>query len=490
MIARARKLTTKLTDCFCRSDVRNKRRLWAELGLAIVLTVGCARFEPRSISPEQTAQSLDARSLDDFHLREFLDKNQRSPKTTQWSFEELYLVALYYHPSLDLARAQWQTALGGDAVAAGRPNPTIGLVPGYNFSATSPLTPWLPAVTFDLPIETAGKRGYRQAQAHSLSESARLNIAATAWHVRSGLRIGLIDFTTSSQRVEVLRRQASIQEKIITSLEQRLQAGAISSSEITPVRIALSKTRVDLLDAHQLQVDARVRVADAMGVSVSALSGTDLRYDLVSTTSFSAEMLSLETRRQALHGRSDVLSALADYAASQSALQFEIARQYPDIHLGPGYQFDQGDHKFTLSLNAELPIFNQNQGPIALAKAKRAEAGARFVALQAKVITEIDRAAASYRVALENLSVLESLGNAQKLQLTRVNEQVQAGVAEQLDLLNSQVELAASDLLQLAGWVKLQQSAGALDDAVQRPFALVATSLVEQSSRPSATSPQ
>ncbi len=39
-------------------------------------------------------------------------------------------------------------------------------------------------IALDIPIETAGKRGYRMAEARYLSEAARLNIAQTAWEVR------------------------------------------------------------------------------------------------------------------------------------------------------------------------------------------------------------------------------------------------------------------------------------------------------------------
>ena len=161
---------------------------------------------------------------------------------------------------------------------------------------------------------------------------------------------------------------------------------------------------------------------------------------------------------------------MAEYAASQSALRLEIARQYPDIHLGPGYQYDQGDHKFSLSVTAELPLLNQNQGPIAEAEARRAAAAARFVALQAKVIAEIDRAVSGYRVSQETLSTLESLAASQKKQSEVAAAQFKVGAADQLDLLNAQIELGASELLQLNGRVKLQQSLGALEDAVARPI--------------------
>ena len=44
----------------------------------------------------------------------------------------------------------------------------------------------------------------------------------------------------------------------------------------------------------------------------------------------------------ALTHRADVLAALAEYAAAEALLRSEIAKQYPDIHLNPGYSFDTG----------------------------------------------------------------------------------------------------------------------------------------------------
>ena len=46
--------------------------------------------------------------------------------------------------------------------------------------------PWQPRLGIplgyvDIPIETAGKRGFRRAQAKHLSAAARLKIATTAW---------------------------------------------------------------------------------------------------------------------------------------------------------------------------------------------------------------------------------------------------------------------------------------------------------------------
>src|SRR3954447_2549591 len=108
----------------------------AAMGLA-----GCARFEPRPILPAESASCLEARSLVDPAFKAFLQKNLQKEFTdwpqTNWDFEGLSLAALYYHPSLDVARAQWNVARGGEVTAGERPNPTISAVPGYDFSATS-----------------------------------------------------------------------------------------------------------------------------------------------------------------------------------------------------------------------------------------------------------------------------------------------------------------------------------------------------------------
>ena len=203
----------------------------------------------------------------------------------------------------------------------------------------------------------------------------------------------------------------------------------------------------------------------------------DLAFDLDQATASASSLTSAEVRRTALCGRSDILEALAEYAAAQSALQLEIAEQYPDVHLEPGYQFDQGDSKWSLGLVFELPILHHNQGPIAEAAARRLEAAARFNALQTKVLGDIDRAETLFHATQTNLLDLQVLAHTQAERQATINAQLKAGATDQLEFLNIQLETAATDLLQLEGRIKLQQAISALEDAVQRPLDLPKTQL-------------
>ena len=84
-----------------------------------------------------------------------------------------------------------------------------------------------------------------------------------------------------------------------------------------------------------------------------------------------------------------------------------MAKQYPDIHLAPGYFWNAGsagENDWQLGATVELPLLNRHRGPIAEAAARREASAARFLALQAKVITEIDGAVASFRASQTNFA--------------------------------------------------------------------------------------
>jgi outer membrane protein TolC len=308
-------------------------------------------------------------------------------------------------------------------------------------------------------------------QAGHSAESARFSVATTAWQVRSSVRSSLLDFVSGQKREELVRSQLQTREESTRRMESQLQAGAISSADLNIARLGLVRARADLADAQRMSAEARARLAEAIGVPGRALDGLDIDFEF-GATSVDA-MTTSQARDLALRGRADILSALADYAASESALHLEIAKQYPDIHLAPGYSWNAGstgEHDWQIGATLELPILNQHKGPIAEASARRDASAARFLALQAKVIGDTDTATASLRASQANLSAFDALVNVQRAQQRSVQEQFEAGAVDRLEELNGELELNAADLARLDAQVRREQAVGALEDAVQRPF--------------------
>jgi outer membrane protein TolC len=452
---------------------RRARRAMAVCGLAAVLA-GCVRFQSNPLSPAWNADAFERRSLADAGLRAFLEGNglvSAWPRP-DWDLNALSLAAFYYHPDLGVARAQWAVARAAKVTAGERPNPAVSVSPGYNTTTPAP-SPWLVTATLDIPMETAGKRGYRIAHAGQLSEAARLNLASVAWQVRGRVRSRLVDLHAAQEAERLLQEQQGIQAENLRLLERQHEAGAVSAFEVTQAGIAADGARLALRDAERQGAEAGVQLAEAIGVPAGALDGVKLSFDGLGPLPGEASVK--DARQQALLRRADILSALAEYAACESALQLEIARQYPDVHLNPGYEFDQGDNKWSLGLTLTLPVLNRNQGAIAEASAKRTESAAKFNALQARVLAEIDRAIAAYRAARQKQTDADALLARVQKQEQRGQAMFEAGEIAKGDLAALRLQLSASALARLDALVKSQQALGQLEDALQSPLGLSAT---------------
>jgi outer membrane protein TolC len=456
-----------------RCSTLGQRRFLATLSMATVLLGGCVHYQPRPIDSASVVTRLDARTLADPGLARVAEPAHLVPAwpPEAWDLQTLTVAALYYHPDLEVARASWGLARAGLITAGERPNPTVAAGPGYNSSTPAhTITPWILNLNLDFTIETAGKRGHRIDQARGLSDAARFAIAATAWQVRARVRQSLLNLFAAAESAAVLDRQRAIQEGNIALLQRQLTAGAISTFEMTQARLILDTIRLALVDAQRQQQDARARLATAIGVPVSALDGIRLALDPL--RSISTEIPATAATREALVNRADVLSALSAYDASQSALQLEIARLYPDVHLGPGYQMDQNSHKWTMLVPVAVPVFSRNRGPIAEAEARRTVAASQVTAVQAAAIGAIDRALAVYGTARDKVAVADQLLDQVRSLEATGRAQLAAGEISQLDLGLIQSEVASRELARLEALVQLQQAAGDIEDAMQRPIDL------------------
>jgi outer membrane protein, heavy metal efflux system len=439
-----------------------------------MVLAGCARFEPRPLSIQQTADAFSQRTLADDGLAGFLASNGVPARSeVAWDLERLTLAAFFFHPDMDLARAHWHSAMAGQITADQRPNPNLAFTPRLNSTSVgSGLTPWILGGALDIPVETMGKHKYRVAQARHLGEMARLDLANTAWLVRSRVRNSLLSLQAAQETAFLERDQADTLGRVARLVEIQWEAGAVSSLDVSLARVAHQNVRLSLLDAQRQQADARGQLAEAIGVPLRALESVKLSFPDLAL--FPTNLTSDELQRQAVLNRADVLSALAEYAASEAALQLQIAKQYPDIHLRPGYEYDQAKNKWQLGVSFDLPILHQNQGPIAEAKAKREEIAAKFNAVQAQAIGELDRATAVYIAAVDQAASAGHMLATLEKSSAAMTRKFEAGEVDRLAVSTAQAEYLNGALARLKARLQAQHSLAALENATQSPLLLPA----------------
>ena len=437
----------------------------------------CAHFHPRPLSARASIARFESRSLETPGLRAFLAANHVAAPApgAPWSLKDLTLTAVYYQPALAEARAKLLAAQAARITAAERPNPSISIAPGYDTGVPGAIHPWIVPLSFDWPIETAGRRGDRLAEALHLAAAARWDLVGELWQVRSRVRAALLARYAARRLESLLGREESTRRNVVRLLERQLRAVNVSSYEVAQARIALDRVILERQAAAGALRQSRIALAGALGVPEHALRGA--RFSRAELRAFPLRLTRPRVRRQALLERADVRAALERYAASQSALQLQIARQWPDIHIGPGFAWNAqlaGDREWKLGLSLPLPLLNRNQGPIAQAKAQRALAAAHFLTVQTTALTRIDSALAAYDSARAQLETANSLLHGLKRQLRSIHAQVSAGELQPLDLANADLAYEAGAQDRLEALIAAQESLGRLEDAMESPLTLSA----------------
>ena len=413
--------------------------------LLVIGCAGCAHFAAKPLDPSRSAAKLSGRRL--------------AAKT--WTLSALIDEAVRNHPDVALARAQYDTAKAAIRTAGERPNPTLLLTP----QLVGPFK-WMEGtygVELDWTIETAGKRGKRGEVARENVNAAARRVVDASWKVRAAVRKALLDLYGAERRGLLVASAIAKQEELLKMIDARVKAGAVSHLEMAQPRLMLIQFRIQQADVGKGASLARASLAESLGMSTAGLVDASFSFAAFE----SSKGLGSSHRRSALTHRADVLAALSDYAATEAVLKLEIAKQYPDIHFNPGYQFDAGKDKWGLGLSVTLPILNQNQGAIGEAGAKRRESAAKFNVVQTKVLADCDRAAAGVSAARVKIATADNLIAEQQRQYETEKRLVVAGEGDKLTLLTAEVERATTEITRLDAKMELQAALGALEEATQ-----------------------
>jgi len=442
-----------------------------ELRLITLLAIltSCAHYQEYPLNPADSAVRLEARNLNNSELRRVIDKTNVH-KSTAWNLDKLTLAAMFFHPDLAVARAQADTADAASITAAQRPNPNVTVTPTW-ISNIAAATPWIFVNSLSIPIETAGKRGYRIDKSHHLTDAAQLRIVDTVWLIRGRLRLAMLDVYAAQESLRLLQQQHDLEQSIDQQLQQQQIAGELAETDLLAAQLGLNQSQLNVTAARKKLADSKAMLAAAIGLPIAAFTGVELDFSEFVQLPDLHKLSVARLKTIALNERADVLAALADYDAAQSALQLEIVNQYPNIQANPGYTFNIGENRWFLGTNAmQLPIFNQNEGPIAEMEAKRREMAVRFEALQLRILGEIDRANAGLLVVQARWDAAGKLLDNRKNYLRSAVALLKAGELDAHAVQVAELERSVAERTQLDVLVESQQTLSALEAALRYPL--------------------
>jgi outer membrane protein, heavy metal efflux system len=444
-------------------------------GLVAGVLQGCATYHPEPLEPSKVAQQFDSRSMSNPGLCQYLGANMGanlpSCPPPQWNLAALTLVGFYYSPAIAVADARVHEADAAVITARAVPNPTLHFGPQFREAISPNFAPWgIGSFNLDMPIETAGKRGYRTAEAQRLADAARLAAGETAWAVQSRIRDALLQYMLDLRERELSTHEEETLAIVVRLVEQRVNAGGASQLELYLAQSSLQAAKLKSIEiVSRVSVD-RNALAATLGAPAQALDGVAFSWPGLDSPPDQQSLSPAGIQRLALLNRIDLRRQLAQYAAADEALKLEIAKQYPDINIAGGYSWEGGENIFELGPSAVLPIFNQNQGPIAEAEARRREVAAEFLAMQSGIIEQSQTNLTRYRGALDALSEAHNAAQLSTKRLGQARRAVAVGESDTVVLAQAQLQDLSLQQGLLDSVKNAQTALGALEDSIQRPL--------------------
>lgn len=456
-----------------RGSCRLFPRGWFPVAVSLAVVTGmsgCAEFQARPLSTPAGEKSIQNRTLDHEDLKQafpVLYDFETSVRTT-WDLSELTLEAYRYNADLAVARAQWDQETGGLLTEKELPNPGLTVSPGYNTTTDSGTIPsWIIGSALDFPLPFPGKRAARIDRARFMSDAGRLNLISVACDIRSNVRRAYLHLYTATKDHALLLDRQTILEEQLTLFTHLADIGEITPHELTKVRADANETSLAVAESARSVREARLECANAIGVPVAALDS--VRFSFSEFDGPVPEIPSSEVRHRALLNNTRLLGALAEYGAAQKDLELAVREQYPDLRIGPGYEYDQGDNKWSLGLSLDLPVFSRHKGRIAAAEGARAGKAAVFDGIQTRIINAAESAVSGCEVQRNNVQDADSL----VANVSSLVERQQAlhGIGElsSLDLIDGRLQLIAAERTRLSAYVQAYEVVGDIEDTTQLP---------------------
>jgi cobalt-zinc-cadmium efflux system outer membrane protein len=450
----------------------------------VLVTAGCIHYTPRPLPPELIVATFSARTLEDPRLRAILDARLPAragewPRRT-WDRADLLLAMLYFNDAIAEGRAALGLATAGRGTARERPNPTVALLAEYanernqltQYASQHGLASlWLWGLTPDIPLDVGTKRAARIAVADLTAQQARYDFLEVVWKERAALRRALLDVLITQREVSLLETVHTDREAQLEMARHRLEAGAASHGDLDRLVADAVADEQRLHDARRRLSAARSALAATIGVPVAAVDSLPLGWDSLDEPRDVDQNLIARWREEALFARADVHSAVVGYSVAEEGLRLEVAKQYPQVHIGPAYVWDHGVHRLQFNLSMELPVLNQHRGAIGEAEARREQAGARLEATVATAYQEIDEAIRQWQLALARVADARGpVYEAAQHIYAETERGFEAGNNDRTELVAARVARSLAQLLILDAVRTAQEALAVLEDALRRPL--------------------
>ena len=384
----------------------------------------------------------------DHGLRYSVAQLDGAPANRPLSVAEIAALALRNSPDLRATRAQKGVAQAQLLQAGLLPNPNIAgsILPlaagvGSTFAWTAGLTTDITAL-----ITLSARR--RSAAASARQVDAQ--IVWQEWQTIGQARLLAVDIMLGRRLEALLQRQAALLSARADQSAKAVAASNATLATLAPDVAALQNARVAYQDQARLVLSKRHQLAALLGLQADA--------DLPLASEPDLPPLDLTVAREALptlaDRRPDLVALRLGYAAQDAKIRAAILSQFPNLVFGVSGGSDNSNvRNVGPTVQLELPIFNRNQGNIAIERATRQQLRDEYAARLAAASGQIQASISEIAQLEQQIARAEKERPATARMARSAESAFGAGDIDE----RSYVDLITTDLAKQAEILTLQQ---------------------------------
>jgi outer membrane protein TolC len=445
--------------------------------VVLALTCGCAIYHPQpldSASVEAALQppKLEAVKIAAAKIEHPLLKPILIDGHDGFSPDEIAVMVVIVSPELRALRDQRGVANAQVLQAGILPNPQFG----YTFdqlhgdAAQAVLSgPLTNGNSYGLSWDTTALLVHHDAVAAAKASGQALDLAIAwqEWQAAQDARLRAFRLLSLDQRlplareieddladnVKVTQQALSLGQKTYTDLTAAIETWTQAQNNRFALEQQITTERAALNLALGQPADAPLRLKPA---TVFPVSPADLAPDLLQ---------GLEKRRL------DLVALTLGYQSEEATLRAAVIAQFPKIGLNIGRATDTTDvHTISYGVTVDVPLFDRNQGQIAIGRATRQQLFDEYVARVAEARSEVTQILADLDVTRAQLQAVDdSLPQTEQFAASLTKE-YQARNADVLAYRDARGTLATRRMEQIQLQQSLLELSVALEIATGRPL--------------------
>ena len=356
-----------------KNTTRPRRAPWAAAFLLAVLATGCARYDAL---PLQTHTPL-RRSIAE------LDHDAMAAGH-RLLVDEVIRLAVLNNPDLRAIRAQQGVARAQLLQAGILPNPSVNGV--YTPVLSGPgITPaWSAGISQD--IRSLITLSSRRKSAAAAAQQIDASILWQEWQVIGKARLLVVQIVGGERASALLRATRMVLAERYRRTKWAVATGDADLTTLSPDLAALGDVEKQIDDLNRQQQthrhDLNALLGLSPGVAVALLQVAEP--PAVDDAAVQAALDSLADRRP------DLVALRFGYASQDAKLRSAILSQFPTLNVGlTGGSDTSNIRTIGPQITLELPIFDRNQGNIAIERATRQQLRAEFSSRLATAASEV-----------------------------------------------------------------------------------------------------